>query len=103
MIIRGEKVDLRPVEKEDLSARLEWSNDPETRYFGGDEFPMNSKAIEEEFGRENSANGYVNFAILDDGGKLIGDLAFSVKSGCADFGIKIGYKDYWGRVMGRRR
>lgn len=101
-MLRGEKVTLRPVTRDDYPRFLSFSNDVEVELAGGGDPPV-PRALEyvQKFFEEGS--GKTIFAIEADG-KLIGGCGLyhiDESSRHAELGISIGDKEYWGRGYGR--
>ncbi len=106
-MLRGEKVILRALEREDLPRMWSFYNDVEFELvIGGDPWEPASlarlQAHFDEQSREGDHDG-MSFAIEADG-KCIGScLLFHVDQTArnCELGIGIGDKDYWGRGYGR--
>ncbi len=108
--IKGEKVEFRILNRENIKTLVNWRNDPEVAYWatGGD--PKYEFRSEEEANRdlswhmENSSmlDGY-QFAIFTHDGKFIGTADYRevdhVKRSCT-VGITIGDQNYWGKGYG---
>lgn len=106
-MLRGEKVILRPIAREDLPRLREFNNDVEVELAGGGDPPMPQtlETLRTRFEREAAepSRGKTDFAIEADG-KLIGQCGlFNVNEVArhAELGIAIGDKEYWGRGYGR--
>lgn len=104
--VRGTRVYLRPLEREDLNARyLSWLNDPEvTRYMETGTFPITAPDLEKFYDEVTGSRNQVILAVAD---KKSGQHVGNVKLGpiqwihrCATFGIMIGDKKFWGRGVG---
>jgi RimJ/RimL family protein N-acetyltransferase len=109
-MLKGERVTLRGIRREDLLRLWEFNNDPEVEIAGGGDppIPQSLERLEAEYD-ENLKKGSrdsTNFAIEADG-KFIGQCGlygFDDFRGVAhrcDLGIAIGDKEYWGRGYGR--
>jgi len=106
-MLRGEKVILRALRREDLQRQWEFNNDVEFEILtGGDPWePQSLERLEAHFG-ENLHRGDRNgpsFAIEADG-KFIGSCGlFNVDraAGTCELGIGIGDRSYWGGGYGR--
>ncbi len=106
-MLRGEKVTLRGITREDLPRLWRFNNDLEVELAGGGDPPM-PQALERlvaDFERETAKGGRdgATFAIEADG-KCIGGCGLSNFDDLArtcELGIGIGDKDYWGRGYGR--
>jgi ribosomal-protein-alanine N-acetyltransferase len=104
--VRGSRVYLRPLEREDLNARyLSWLNDPEvTRYMETGTFPTTARDLEKFYDEVTGNRNQVILAVADkNSGQHIGN----VKLGpihwihrCATLGIMIGDKKFWGKGAG---
>jgi RimJ/RimL family protein N-acetyltransferase len=104
-VLRGDRVTLRAVERDDLDALWRSTNDLEVEVLGGGfpPGPRSRAAIEAEFDRSHEDTSKIEFAIEADG-KVIGfcglrDIDTTARH-CA-FGISIFERDYWGRGYGR--
>lgn len=109
-MLRGEKVVLRALQREDLRRLLDFNNDVEVELSGGGDPPMPQslarlEAEFEERARHGGRDGAF-FAIEADG-KLIGQCGLRYEgiidatAQTCELGISIGDKDYWGRGYGR--
>ncbi len=73
MLIRGQNIILRAIEKSDLPQLLEWSNDPEIAvHLGEIHFPTSQSQEERWFERIDSDQNNIRLAVLDGGSRLIG-------------------------------
>ena len=100
-MLRGEKVTLRPVTRDDYPRFLSFSNDIEVELAGGGD-PPTPKTLE-DVPKFFEGSDKTNFAIEADG-KLIGGCGLfhiDENSRRAELGIGIGDKEYWGRGYGR--
>jgi len=102
MLIRGEFVELRAIERSDIPHYTTWFNDPETMaYFGGYE-PL-ALAQEERWYEEQFKNPEVrNYAIYYQG-EHVGGAGFShlnFRERSAEVGLLIGRKDLWDKGLG---
>lgn len=102
-MLRGERVTLRALEREDLERCHRWFNDEEvTKYLlRNDPLPM----VEEEkwFEEMVADKPRLNLAIEDEEGNHIGNIGFhsiDFRNGTAEIGIVIGEKDRWGKGYG---
>lgn len=109
-MLKGERVILRGIRRDDLTRLWEFNNDPEVEVAGGGDPPMpqSLERLEAQFD-ENAKKGGRDgtaFAIEADG-KLIGQCGlygfdeFRGTGHRCELGISIGDKDYWGRGYGR--
>jgi RimJ/RimL family protein N-acetyltransferase len=105
-MIRGERVYLRPAERDDIPTFVRWFNDAETSSFLGMRAPMSVPMEEEWFSRtvaQQGKEGY-HFVIcrLDDDRPIgtIGLFALDLVNGSAGMGITIGEKQLWSQGYG---
>lgn len=106
-MLKGEKVTLRALERDDLPRLLEFNNDIAVELAGGGDPPMPQPMarLEAEFDQRASGGGRddANFAIEADG-QMIGICAlfnYDHTAHTCELGIAIGDKTYWGRGYGR--
>lgn len=106
-MLRGEKVILRALTREDLAQLCAFNNDVEVELAGGGDPPMPQSLarLQAEFDARVSQGGRddAGFAIEADG-KFIGQCAlfqFEHTAQTCMLGITIGDKAYWGRGYGR--
>ena len=107
-MIKGKLVQLRPVQRADISYFLEWFNDPEVTQYLGMYLPMTEIAEQkfiEELGTTRAATQliFVIEAIEGDKSKPIGSIGLhniNSKDHNATFGISIGDKKYWSKGYG---
>ncbi len=72
--LTGERVYLRPLEKEDFNQLYVWSNDPEIRGLTGEVFPTSQDSIEEFQARLRTDNSRVWFGVVvKENDRLIGE------------------------------
>ena len=70
----GEKVYLRPLEKEDLRLLRQWANDPETRALTGEVTPMSQAAADEFYEKVQKDSDRVWFAVVvQEDDRVIGE------------------------------
>ena len=110
-MLKGEKVILRALERDDLPRLWAFNNDDEVELFGGGDPPMPQslarlEAEYEDMARHGGRDG-ARFAIEADG-RFIGQCGLRQPEGLVDttaqvyeLGIAIGDKTYWGRGYGR--
>ena len=103
MLIRGDLVELRAIERAHLPNYVPWFNDEETMaYFGGYE-PV-SLTSEEQWYESQGKNPEVrNYAIYYQG-EHVGGAGYShldFKNRSAEVGLFIGRKDLWDKGLGR--
>jgi RimJ/RimL family protein N-acetyltransferase len=106
-MLRGEKVTLRAVEKEDQETLWRFWNDLEVELAGGGDppLPISLERIRSRFEREEreGARDNTGFMIEVDGATIGQCGLFHVDTAArhCELGIGIGEKDYWGRGYGR--
>ena len=100
----GERVYLRPIEKEDLPLICRWANNPQLRGLTGDTSPMTQAGAEEYFEKLNHDPDRVWFIIvLKESGKAIGEtglLRMFPAWRTTDLSIILGEKDTWSQGYG---
>jgi diamine N-acetyltransferase len=100
----GERLYLRPLEKEDLPLIRQWANDPEMRGLIGEVLPMSVAAAEEFYERGRTDKEQVWFVIvLREGDRVIGEaglLRMFPAWRTTDMSIIIGDKEAWGKGYG---
>jgi RimJ/RimL family protein N-acetyltransferase len=106
-MLKGEKVLLRAIEREDLPRQWVFNNDIEIELLGGGDppGPQSLTRLEAEFGERAQRGGRdgPNFAIEADG-KYIGSCGlfhFDHGAHTCEMGIGIGDRAYWGHGYGR--
>jgi diamine N-acetyltransferase len=103
--LEGEKVVLRPFEKEDLVHVRKWTNDPEVRPLIGEVMPMNQASAEAWFEKAKNDPDRVWFVIvIKDSGQVIGEtglLRMFHAWRTTDLTIIIGEKSAWGKGYGK--
>lgn len=104
MNIRGERVLLRAIEREDLLLLNKWANDPETqRMLGGWHFPVSLQDQEVWFSSLSCNSLNQRFAIEADGMGLIGTanlVSIDWKNRTAFHGMLLGDKSIHGKGYG---
>jgi RimJ/RimL family protein N-acetyltransferase len=107
MRLVGERVVLRPIEREDLPTVLPWWNDPEVMlYTDDDPHPRKSLAeLVERHERETGelAGSTARFVIETVAGRPIGDIvfyAYRADTRSAWMGVMIGERASWGQGYG---
>jgi len=102
--LMGERVYLRPVEKDDLKWIRKWANDSEIRRLTGEVNPMTQAGAEEYFEKLNHDPDRVWFMIvLKENGKPIGEtglLRMFYAWRTTDLSIILGEKDTWSHGYG---
>ena len=106
-MLRGEKVILRSIERNDLERLWEFNNDLEVELASGGDpaMPQSLQRLQAQFDAEWGKGGRdgTSFAIEVDS-KFVGHCAlfqFDEIAHTCELGITIGDKDYWGRGYGR--
>jgi RimJ/RimL family protein N-acetyltransferase len=106
-VLKGERVTLRAIEREDLPLLWAHNNDLDVELAGGGDPPMPQSLarLQAEFD-QNAAKGGRDGATfgIEVGGKLIGGcglFGFSETDRTAELGIGIGDKAYWNQGYGR--
>ena len=106
-MLRGEKVTLRAVEKEDQETLWRYWNDLEVELAGGGDppKPVSLERLRARFERQEREGGsdHTGFVIEVDGATIghCGLFHFDVAARHCELGIGIGEKDHWGRGHGR--
>ena len=107
-MLRGKLVQLRPVQRADISYFLQWFNDPEVIQYLGLYLPMTEMSEQkyiEDLGTAKSATDavFVIEAIDGEKSKPVGNIGLhriNPKDHNATFGIAIGDKNYWSKGYG---
>jgi RimJ/RimL family protein N-acetyltransferase len=107
-MLKGKLVQLRPVQRADITYFLKWFNDPEITQYLGMYLPMTEMAEQkyiEELGTSRAMTDapFMIDAIDGENCKTIGDLGLhriNAKDHNATFGIAIGDKQYWSKGYG---
>jgi diamine N-acetyltransferase len=102
--LSGQRVDLRPLEKEDLGLLRQWANDPEIRGLTGEVTPAGQAAMEEYFQKVQADSSRVWFAIVaKDAGRVIGEcglLRMFPAWRTTDLSLILGDKTAWSKGYG---
>ncbi len=105
-MLKGDKVILRAITREDLPRLCEFNNDVEVELAGGGDPPMPQSLarLQAEFDQDSAKGGRdgARFAIEADG-RLIGTCGYHnviETDRTCELGIGIGDKDFWGRGYG---
>lgn len=103
--LEGNRIYLRPVEKEDSKILSEWTNDGGIRSITGEVYPMTEKGLEEFYEKTQKTEDTIWFVIVDKEKDLVigetGFLRIFNPWRTADFSIIIGKKEYWGKGIGK--
>jgi UDP-4-amino-4,6-dideoxy-N-acetyl-beta-L-altrosamine N-acetyltransferase len=103
MMIYGEKVRLRRVEREDIPTFVRWFNDPEVREFLMMDRPLSTAEEERWFEGQLEDQNSELFAIETADGVHIGNIGLhnvNWQHRRAELGIVIGEKECWGQGYG---
>ena len=102
--LAGERITLRPLDREDLALVRKWSNDPEIRRLTGEIKPMTDQAAEDFYQRTLDHNDRVWFIVeLNETGAPIGEaglLRMFPAWRTTDLSIIIGEREEWGKGYG---
>ena len=104
VFLRGERVNLRPLERSDLARITRWINDPEVRYYLDAYLPMSESEEEEwleDLGKRKPND--IVLAIVTTQGEHIGNIALhriNWRDRTAITGTVIGEKRYWNQGLG---
>jgi len=102
--LTGKHVYLRPLDRNDLTYILKWSNDPEIRGLTGEVRPMSLAKVEEFYERVKSDDQRVWFIIaLQEDDRVIGEaglLRMFPAWRTTDLSIIIGERETWGKGYG---
>lgn len=105
-IVRGEKVWLRPPERDDIGLFVRWFNDADTVRFLAQRGPMSTAGEERWFEKlleRTGKDAFVFVICLLEDDRPIGTVGLhdiDHVNGNAEFGIAIGEKELWGRGYG---
>lgn len=109
-MILGQRVRLRPVEKDDLPRFVKWFGDPEVRAHVNMHLPLSQVQEEKWFERNQQAGDTQTWAIDAQPADMavgpwvhIGSVGFHAiewRHRAAEVGIAIGARDYWNRGYG---
>src|SRR5688500_17280994 len=106
-MLKGKRVLLRSVRRDDLTRLCEFNNDIEVELAGGGDppFPQSLERLHADYDKDISRGGRdpLWFAIESDG-LFIGQCAlfnFNDMNQTCEVGIAIGDKAYWGKGYGR--
>lgn len=101
----GSLVRLRALEPGDVADLHRWANDPEVTRTLGIRYPL-SLATEREWVEKAGmpSYGHIRLAVETHDGVLLGNCGFfgteAPENRCAELGINLGNKAYWGRGYG---
>lgn len=103
MIIRGERVFLRPIQPGDFPKIVAWSNDPEVARLLEGDYPRTLEECPTWLRLSQGNRHNQRFAICTGEGILIGDTELdhiAWRSGDAELRIRIGEKSFWDQGYG---
>lgn len=100
--LSGERVVLRPLEKEHLARCVKWFNDPDVTFFLGREEPLTIAEEERWFAEYRSKVDEEIYAIEVDGNHIgnVGLHGIDRANRKASLGIVIGEKEFWSKGLG---
>ncbi len=104
-MIKGKRITLRAITRDDLPHYLTWLNNSEVIYHLSPMLPMNLEDETEWYERQRKDETSQQFAIvINDGEQLIGSaglMDISYRQQQAELGIFIGDKNHWNQGYGR--
>lgn len=102
-MLQGQRVVLRPIEKEHLPNYVRWFGDPEVLAYIGGYLPLNLAGEESWYQRQNENPNVVNFAVELEGQHIGGTGFFDIdhRNQGAEIGIVIGEKEFWNQGLGQ--
>ena len=105
-MLRGEKVTLRPVEKDDLKLLHEFRADLEIHVLADDDpwLPRPFEHFEHFYEERLKSTELEAWFVIEADGRMIGDCGlwdFDNTSRHCNLGISIGDRDFWGKGYGR--
>jgi len=104
-MIKGERITLRSIEREDLSRFVDWFNDAEVLHHLSLSLPINHDDEVEWYEAQRKDASSQNFAIvLNQGDRHIGSISLmriNHREQSAELGIVIGDKTQWGQGYGQ--
>jgi len=105
-MIRGNRITLRAVERDDLPRYVAWLNDPEVTYHLSPLLPFNLDDETEWYEQQRKDDSQLNLAIvINDGEQHIGSVGLmhlDHRNQQAELGIVIGEKSQWVQGYGRK-
>ena len=100
----GERIYLRPLQRDDLNHIMRWSEDEEIRKMTGEVNPMTRPEAEDFYKKVEADKNRVWFAIVRrNGARVIGEaglLRMFEPWRCTDMTVILGEKDAWGQGYG---
>jgi diamine N-acetyltransferase len=104
-MIKGDRVTLRAIERDDLPRYVAWLNDPEVTHHLTLYLPMNSDDEADWYEQQRKDGTTQNFAIVVNEGEVhigsVGLMGINHREQNAELGIVIGDRTYWGKGYGR--
>jgi RimJ/RimL family protein N-acetyltransferase len=101
-MIKGSRIELRAIEREDLPRNVEWLNDPDVMAYFGPLEPMSLADEERWFESQMQQSNVRNFSIYCEG-EHVGSAGYSRidwRERSAEVGLFIGNKELWNRNIG---
>jgi len=102
-MLKGERVTLRAIEREDIPRFLRWLNDPEVTRYLTISMPLSREEEERWFEQQLGDRNRKVLAIETESGEHIGNISLEDidwKNRRATLGIVIGEKERWGQGYG---
>lgn len=102
-MLQGQRVVLRPIEKEHLPNYVRWLADADVLMYFGAYLPMNQASEESWYESQNQNPAVVNFAV-ELAGQHIGGAGFfdiNHRNQRAEVGLFIGEKAFWNQGLGQ--
>jgi len=104
-MIKGDRVTLRTIERDDLPRYVTWLNDPEVIHHLNLFLPMNSDDEADWYDTQRRDKTSQNFALIVNEGQLhigsVGLMSINHREQNAELGIVIGDKTQWGQGYGQ--
>lgn len=104
-MIKGDRVTLRAIERDDLPHYVTWLNDPEVTHHLSLFLPLNSDDEAGWYEAQRKDDSCQNFAIVINKGEAhigsVGLMKINYREQNAELGIVIGDKTQWGKGYGR--
>jgi RimJ/RimL family protein N-acetyltransferase len=104
-MIKGDRVTLRAIERDDLPRYVTWLNDPEVTHHLELYLPINSDNEADWYDAQRKDNSTQNFAVVINEEDVhigsVGLMSINHREQNAELGIAIGDKTQWGKGYGR--
>lgn len=102
-MLHGNKVILRPIERQDLANYVRWFQDREVLRYFGPYLPLNLAQEEAWYERQNSERETINFAVEYEGQHIggCGFINIDYRQRHAEVGLFIGEKSLWNQGLGQ--